>query len=155
MSRSLWEQWARAQRSQIDENDGLGGFWSRWKVLGNAGFRTVMFRRPPGGVGSTEIVLWRARGGVGVTKILFWRVPGGAGSRRFFKIWLRRRWIDKNSGLEPSRRRWIDKNSVLEGSRRRSLGKNSVFCDPVERHDGLQRCQQRLSGTPPKHTFSI
>ena len=82
MSRSLWEQWARAQRSQIDENDGLGGFWSRWEVPGNAGFRTVMFRRPPGGVGSTEIVLWRARGGAGATKIVFWRAPGGAGSTK-------------------------------------------------------------------------
>ena len=60
-----------------------------------------------------------------------------------------------NIVLEGSRKRWNYKNSVLEGSRRRWNYKNSGFSDPAERHDPFRVAQQRLSGTPPNHTFSI
>ena len=61
----------------------------------------------------------------------------------------------KTNVLEGFMRRWSYKNIVLEGSRRRWNYKNTGFSDHLERHGGLQRCQQLLSGTPLNHAFSI
>ena len=67
----------------------------------------------------------------------------------------RKRWNYKNNVLEGSRRRWNYENSVLEGSRRRWIDKNNGLEGRPGRDDPVRRGQQRLSGTPPNHTFSI
>ena len=93
---------------------------------------------------------------------MVWKSPGGVGSTKISGLVgvSRRRWIDKNNGLEASRKRWIEKANGLEASR--TLRDDleglkhyacSVFCGPGDATSPSRVANKGYPGPPKPYNF--